>query len=88
MAIDIMQPTQIINALFGNLYFFGAIIAFVYLYVAARYRFNLQLTVMGFVTIFLLTASLVAGFSAWVSFIVVGIIGLLTYVFWRYIATK
>ena len=24
MAIDIMQPTQIINALFGNMYFFGA----------------------------------------------------------------
>ena len=88
MAIDITQPIEIINALFGNMYFFLAIISLGFLYVAAKYRFNLQLTVIGFVTLFLLISSLIAGFAVWISFIVVGIISLLTYTFWRYIATK
>ncbi len=88
MAIDILDPVQIISALFGNLYLFMGIIALVYLYIAAKYRFNLQLTIIGFTTMFLLISSLLVGFSAWISFIVVGIINLLAYTFWRLFATR
>lgn len=88
MAIDILNPIEIINALFGNLYFFGAIIILGYLLIAAKYRFNLQLTIMGFVTIFLLTSIIQEGFATWINFVVVGITMLLSYVFWRWMATR
>jgi hypothetical protein len=88
MAIDILNPTEIINALFGNMYFFAGLLILGYLYIASKYRFNFQLSIMGMATIFMLFAILEEGFASWITFIIVGIGMFLAYVFWRYIATK
>ena len=90
MAVDILDPIYIINQLFGNMWLFAAVSLIGYLYIAARYRFNIQLTAMGGIAIVLMAGIIpsLVGFTSIFPFIIVGIGLFLAYVIWRFMATK
>ena len=86
--IDLLNPIEIINALFGNIWLFIAIAMIGYLYVSARYRLNIQLTSLGLLAFVLLGFIVQVDLVSWLSFVIV-FIGLFGgYVIWRWIATK
>lgn len=83
--IDILDPTYVINSLFGNLYFFFAIVLFVTLFIAAKNRWNLQLTIFIFFAAFFAITIVLPGFSKWIT-ILVTIVGFaLSYIMWRFL---
>ena len=86
--IDLLNPIDIINALFGNIWLFIAIAMIGYLYVSARYRLNIQLTTLGLLAFVLLGFIVQVGLISWMSFIIVGIGLFGGYVIWRWIATR
>ena len=88
MAIDILNPIDIISALFGSIWLFIAFAMIGYLYVSARYKLNIQLTSLGLLAMVLCGFIIQAGLITWIPFVIV-FIGLFGgYVIWRWIATK
>ena len=86
--IDLLNPIEIINALFGNMWLFIGLAMVGYLYVSARYRLNIQLTTLGLLAFVLLGFIVQVDLINWLSFVIV-FIGLFGgYVIWRWIATR
>lgn len=88
MEINILDPIQIIKELFGNMYLFFAVAALAVLGVAARYRWNMQFTIISLVSWFLFLTTVVEGYAIWLGFIVLMLSYGLGYVLWRYFVPK
>lgn len=86
MVDKILDPNYIIMYLFGNYYIFAALLSLLFIYIAAKYSFNIQLTILTLVAGFLMLTVVLNGFSVWIAFIVAGMGMAATYVFWRYLA--
>jgi len=86
--INILNPIEIINALFGNIWLFIGLAMVGFLYVSARYKFNIQLTSLGLLAFILCGFIVQVGLTSWLPFLIV-FIGLFGgYVIWRWIATR
>jgi len=86
--IDILNPIEIINALFGNLWLFIGVSMLGYLYISAKYRFNIQLTSLGLLAFILCGFVVQIGLISWLPFLIIFISLFGAYAFWRFIATR
>jgi len=88
MALDILDPVAVINELFGNMYLFFAIAGLMVLGLAARFRWNMQFTIISLIAWFFFLTTVQVGFGVWMAFIVLIVAYAGAYIFWRYFTPK
>lgn len=85
---DILNPIDIINELFGNLYFFFGVALIGYFYIAAKNNWNLQLTILGAVASFFFISAVQVGFAIWIAVIILFLSFAISYIVWSFIKTR
>lgn len=56
--VNILDPMYIIAEVFGSIYLFAAIMALIFIYFTAKYRWNLQLTFFGILLLFMIALTI------------------------------
>jgi hypothetical protein len=82
--VDILNPTELINVLFGSIYLFFACMSLVYFYIASKYRFNVQVTIWLGIIGTMLFGILFEAWTNFIGFIIFFIGTMMSYIFWRY----
>ncbi len=76
MIDEILNPTWLINELFGSVWIFLAVMSIAFFAIAARKKFSFQTTVMDYVFILLAFGLLFQSIQTWIPFIIV-IVGII-----------
>jgi len=83
--VEILNPEYIITALFGNIYLFFAISFIVSLYLGAKNKWNLQITMFSLCAVFFGLTIIISGFSKWTPLLVFALGMFVPLIIWRFL---
>lgn len=85
---DILDPISVINSLFGSIFLFMIIVGLGYFWIAAKYKWNLQMTIWFLAIGTAIFGTVLHAWQSYISFIIILIAGLLSYTFQRFFSYK
>lgn len=83
--VDILNPEYFISALFGNIYLFFALAFVMAMYLGAKNKWNLQITMFSICAVFFGLTIVISGFSKWTPLIVFALGMVLPLILWRFL---